>query len=123
MLPLDRAPTVRVGYRPDEFALLAQGPAPFTLAAGSAVARRDDYPMKALLGAVSANIGHEWKLSEARVAAPLTLRGAAALELPQRPRPVKIWALWAILGLGVAACQFVVQCGRRSRQRGRERET
>lgn len=101
--PLDQPPALRVGYRPDEFALLEQGPAPFTLAAGSAVARRDDYPMTALLGAVSATIGHEWQLPLARLAAPHTLRGAAALEPPPRPRPVKMWALWAILGFGVVA--------------------
>lgn len=100
---LDHPPALRIGYRPDEFALLEQGPAPFTLAAGSAAARRDDYPMTALLGAVTANIGREWQLPQARIAAPLTLRGAAALEPPRRPMPVRIWALWAILAVGVVA--------------------
>lgn len=105
---LDRPPELHVGFRPDQFVILERGPAPYTLAAGSAVARRQDYPMAALLGAVGAELGHEWELPLAGVAAPVSLRGDAALVPPPTPWPAKAWALWMVLGIGVVAVMWMV---------------
>ncbi len=106
--PLDRPPTLRVGFRPDQFAVLARGPAPYSLAAGSAIARRQEYPMAALLGALHAELGHEWQLPAARLAAPIALRGDAALLRPELPKPLKIWALWGVLSIGVVVVVCMV---------------
>lgn len=106
--PLDRPPTLRVGYRPDQFAVLARAPAPYSLAAGSATAHRQDYPMAALLGALNSELGREWQLSGARLATPVTLRGHAALQAPLSPKPLQIWVLWGVLSIGVAAVVWMV---------------
>src|SRR5690606_28165354 len=41
---LNKAPKLLLSYRPERFVLLAQGPAPYTLAAGSVRAERENYP-------------------------------------------------------------------------------
>ncbi len=106
--PLDRPPSLRVGYRPDQFAVLERGPAPWSLAAGSATTRRQDYPMAALLGALDAGLGREWELATARLTSPIALRGDRALHPPPPPRPLKLWALWAVLAIGVIAVVWMV---------------
>ena len=106
--PLDAPPTLRLGYRPDEFAVLEQGPAPYTLAVGSASARRQEYPMAALLGAMRAELGRGWEISRAGLVVPVTLRGDAAFVPPEPPKPVKLWALWGVLVVGVLAVLWMV---------------
>lgn len=96
--PLDRPPTLQVGWHPDGFALLARGDAPYQLAAGSRRAQRADYPLALLLDGLRAR-GGDWNLPQARLGSGAPLSGDDALA---RPLPLRQWALWAVLLLGAA---------------------
>ncbi len=95
--PLEAAPRLELGFRADEFVLLASGPGPFALVGGSATARRGDYPMGVLVAELRARRGPEWQLSEASLGALETLAGEAALTPPRAPIPVVRWLLWGVL--------------------------
>lgn len=97
---LDAAPTLRLGFRPDEFVLLASGPGPFALLGGSATARRESYPVDVLVAELRSRRGGDWQLSEASLGARETLRGEDALTPPRPPLPLERWALWAVLVAG-----------------------
>lgn len=96
--PLDRPPTLRVGWHPDSFALLARGDGPYLLAAGSARAQRADYPLAVLLDGLRER-GGDWHLPAARLGAGAPLSGDVALSAPL---PIRQWALWAVLIAGAA---------------------
>jgi hypothetical protein len=100
--PLDRAPTLRVAYRPDRFVFLAQGNGPYRLVAGSARARRGDYPVDAALAQLHARLGVDWQPPLAALGARATLQGDSALVAAPPARDWKSWILWAVL-IGAAA--------------------
>jgi hypothetical protein len=102
--PLERAPTLSLGYQPDRFVFLAQGSGPYRLVAGSAVARRGDYPVDAALASLRAGKDKDWQPPLATLAARATLKGDAALVAPvvEKPRDWKTWLLWGVL-VGAAA--------------------
>jgi len=99
---LDRAPTLRVAYRPDRFVFLAQGSAPYRLVAGSVRARRGDYPVDAALAQLRAKLTPDWQPPLAALGARATLQGDKALVTAPPPRDWKAWILWAVL-IGAAA--------------------
>jgi hypothetical protein len=102
--PLDHAPKLSVGYQPDRFVFLAQGEGPYRLVAGSASARRGDYPVDAALASLRASHGHDWQPPLAALGARTTLKGDSALvaAVVEQPRDWKTWLLWAVL-VGAAA--------------------
>jgi len=100
--PLDRAPTLRIAYRPDRFVFLAQGGGPYRLVAGSARARRGDYPVDAALAQLRAKLGPDWQPSLAALGTRTTLQGESALVAAPRPHDWKTWILWAVLIGGTA---------------------
>jgi hypothetical protein len=106
--PLASAPQLRFGYRPDEFVLMAGGPAEYLLAAGSAVARRPDYPVEVVLAELRARNGRDWEVPEATLGAIEVGRGEAAMAPPLPPKPVKVWLLWGVLVVGVVSIGWMV---------------
>jgi hypothetical protein len=94
---LDAAPALELGFRADEFVLLASGPGPFALLGGSATERREDYPMDVLVAELRSRLGAGWRMSEVALGERETLRGEAALAPPRAPIPLARWALWAVL--------------------------
>lgn len=92
---LNKAPKLLLSYRPERFVLLAQGPAPYTLAAGSVRAEREDYPVKAALEASST------PPSPATLGMRMEAGGEQALK-PKRGEDWQRWLLWAVLGAGAA---------------------
>jgi hypothetical protein len=102
--PLDHAPKLSVGYQPDRFVFLAQGEGPYRLVAGSASARRGDYPVDAALASLRASHGHDWQPPLAALGARTTLKGDSALvaAVVEQPCDWKTWLLWAVL-VGAAA--------------------
>jgi len=103
--PLDHAPALSVAYLPDRLVFLAQGEGPYRLGAGSARARRGDYPVDAALGSLRATAGREWQPPLAALGTRATLQGDAAFipfTAPEKPRDWKSWLLWAVL-IGAAA--------------------
>ena len=75
--------------------LLAQRPAPYSLAPGSVRAEREDYPVKAALEASST------PPSPATLGIRMEAGGEQALT-PKRGEDWQKWLLWAVLGVGAA---------------------
>ena len=94
---LRTAPVLRLDYVPDRFVLLTQGPAPYRLAAGSATAVRDSYPLPALLSEIRRSSDADWRPPLARLGEGSALAGNAALEAPAKPLPTRQIVLWVIL--------------------------
>ena len=90
-------PTLRLGYRPEAVVFLAQGPAPYVLAAGSMRAQRAAAPIPQLLAELRNQRGNDWQPSPAPLGAPQSLAGDAALK---PARDWTSWLLWAVLALG-----------------------
>ena len=106
--PLATPPAVRFGYRPDEFVLMAAGPAQYLLVAGSATARRPDYPVEVVLAELRARNGRGWEVPEAALGQVEIARGEAAMAPPVPPKPVKLWLLWGALLVGVVSIGWMV---------------
>lgn len=95
--PVTGTPVLRLGYRPEVVVFVAQGAAPYTLAAGSAQARRAPSPLPQLVAEMRRQRGAQWQPAQAYLGAPRTLAGEAALA---PARDWKAWLLWGVLGLG-----------------------
>lgn len=95
------APQLRLGYQAESVVFLAQGAAPFVLAAGSGRAMRADAPLTDLLVAMRQQHGADWQVAPANLAAtPVRLGDDAALQAVT-PRDWTRWLLWAVLLAGV----------------------
>jgi Protein of unknown function (DUF3999) len=95
--PVNGEPTLKLGYRPEVVVFLAQGSAPYALAAGSARARRAESPMPQLVAEIRKQRGEDWQPSPAYLGTPQILAGETALHAPQ---DWKSWLLWGVLALG-----------------------
>jgi hypothetical protein len=91
-------PTLRLGYRPETLVFIAQGPTPYTLAAGSARVQRSEAPLSQLVATLRRARGPEWQPARAVLSGDAqVLAGDAALEPPAKPIDWKTWLLWALL--------------------------
>lgn len=88
-------PVLQLGYRAERFVLLAQGPAPYVLVAGSARAARDDYPVQAALAASTTP-------PQAATLGQGSDAGGKAALAPKRGEDWQRWLLWTVLGMGTA---------------------
>jgi hypothetical protein len=104
---LAAAPTLRVTYRPESWLLLTHGKAPYVIAAGSPKARRDDYPLDALVGQVRAKYGQAWVPAFTALGAQQAAGGDAALKA-YNPEEKRTWLLWGVLVLGALAIVVMV---------------
>lgn len=102
--PLDRAPTLRVAFRPDRFVFIAQGSGPYRLVAGSARAHRADYPVDIALAQLRTKLGANWQPPLATIGTRNALAGDSVLSPAAVKKDIdwKTWLLWAIL-IGAAA--------------------
>ena len=100
--PLEQTPSLRVAFRPDRFVFLAQGSGPYRLVAGSARARRADYPVDTALAQLRTKLGADWQPPLATLGARSVLQGERALIASPTPPDWKTWLLWAVL-VGAAA--------------------
>lgn len=117
-----RAPVLTLAYRPDPFVLLAQGEAPYRIAAGSRRAVRPDYPLRPVLAEVQSRRGDGWLPPVATLGAPVVLSGDAAmrpLPTPSQPASWRHWVLWGVLLAGAAlVIGMVLQLMRNAGERG-----
>jgi len=81
---------------------LAQGNGPYRLVAGSARARRADYPVDIALMQLRTKLGADWQPPLATLGARAVLQGEHALISAPTPPDWKTWLLWAVL-VGAAA--------------------
>ncbi|WP_460714643.1 DUF3999 domain-containing protein [Lysobacter terrae] len=96
-VPVAGVPVLRLGYRPEVVVFLAQGAAPYALAAGSTRSRRVESPLLQLVAEMRRQRGADWQPAQAYLGAPRVLAGNSALSAQ---RDWKSWLLWAVLGLG-----------------------
>lgn len=94
------APDIELQYAPEQVVVVASGPPPYRLLAGSAGFRNEPVPMGDALAGIRAIRGSDWAPPMARLGPAHVSGGDAALE-PVRPLDRGRMALWAVLGLGV----------------------
>lgn len=103
---VNAVPTLSLGYRPEVLVFLAQGQGPYTVAAGSSRARRQDAPLATLLDALRRRHGPDWKPYPAVPGTSSVRSGERALAAPPAPpRPPVEWTsvlLWVLLVGGAA---------------------
>ncbi|MFY2764586.1 DUF3999 domain-containing protein [Arenimonas sp. MALMAid1274] len=97
-----QAPTLVLSYRPDNFVMLAQGPAPYRLMAGSVRTMRPDYPVQAALAASGKNRPAGWQPALATLGTGGAGDGGDAVLQPDRGPEHRRWLLWAVLVIGAA---------------------
>jgi hypothetical protein len=98
--PVTGQPQLRLGYRPEVAVFLAQGPAPYVLAAGSTRAHRGASPLPQLVAEMRRQRGRDWQPAPAYLGTPQPLAGDRAVA---PVRDWKAWLLWAVLGAGALA--------------------
>jgi hypothetical protein len=96
------APKLSLAYRPDAFVFLTEGSGPFVLAAGSASARRPNYPVEPALASLRTTLGKDWQPPLASLGASNASAGDVALHAPPPPLPWRRWLLWGVLVAGAA---------------------
>lgn len=108
--PQARAPRLEVGFIPEQVLILAQGAAPYRLAAGSARAERTHVPLQPVLSRLRARYGTDWLPPLANLGAGSELGGQVALQDAPRPlawRQILLWGM--LLGGGLLVIGMVVR--------------
>lgn len=114
---LAAAPVVQVGWRPATFVFLAEGRAPYVLAAGRAGAQRESTSLATPLAELRARFGNAWQPPLATTGAVRIAAGEAALRAPPAPDSWRRILLWVVLGGGavlVAGLAVALLRGQRS---------
>ncbi|PJK12995.1 hypothetical protein CO614_02825 [Lysobacteraceae bacterium NML120232] len=96
--PIDDAPQLRLGWRPEVLIFIAAGQSPYRLVAGSATRAREDAPLADLLLKMRSEQGANWQPASAWIQGEGEVSDASALE---KPRDYKRLLLWGILLLAV----------------------
>lgn len=105
--PLQHAPNLAVAYRPDRFVFLAQGAGPYRLVAGSASARRGDYPVDIALAQLRAKLGSDWRPPLIALGVRSDLQGSHAFDPVVEAPAERDWRTWLLWGLLVGAAAVV----------------
>lgn len=92
-------PKLRFAYRPESWLLLTHGAPPYTVVAGSARARRDSYPIDALVAQVRQKYGSDWRPARVKLGSEQVAGGESALQAP-KPDRSRTWILWTVLLVG-----------------------
>jgi hypothetical protein len=99
---LHAPPKLTLHYRPDRFLIAHRGPGELTLLAGHRSARRQAYPVSALIDDLRSRLGDRWEPEPANIGARVEVLGAAALAPPEPPPPYRQWLLWSALVVAAA---------------------
>ncbi len=100
-------PILKFAYRPEQFLLLTHGAGPYTLAAGSMRAQRDQYPLDVLINQVKQKQDKDWKPTE--VSLGKASKVIANLEdIGKPPTDWRSILLWSILLLGAGGVVLMV---------------
>ena len=106
--PLAQPPELRLGWTPDAWVLLAQGPGPFRLVAGSADSQRPDWPLTQALDALALQSGPDFTPPKATPGPAVVRDGDGARQAAPAPLPWRRIALWGVLVLGALAVVALV---------------
>ena len=99
------APDLELLYRPDRLLVVAAGPEPFTLLAGSGRYRNQPSPIEDAMSAIRLHRGDTWQPPMAFIGPEQVLSGPAAWAFGPRVDRGRM-ALWVVLVLGAAAVGF-----------------
>lgn len=107
--PLASPPQLNLAWRPDRFVFLGDAKQHYRLVAGSATARRADYPVDVALARLCAELGAGWQPPLAALGARETLAGDAALQAPTPSSKYdwKAFLLWGVLVAAAAAIGYL----------------
>lgn len=97
---LATTPALQVGWRPATFVFLAEGRAPYVLAAGRAGAQRESTSLATPLAELRARFGDDWQPPVATTGVVRIAAGEAALRPPPAPGSWRRILLWVVLGGG-----------------------
>jgi len=92
-----QVPDIEVEYVPDQLLFIARGPQPFKLAYGSHAARASAFDSEQVLAVIDVDAREQLPRQSARAAPARSLGGPKALMPPPQPRPLRTYALWAVL--------------------------
>ena len=104
--PLTHAPTLQIAWRHDRFVFLGEAGQRYRLIAGSASARRADYPVDVALAQLRSKLGADWQPPLATLGTRETLAGDAALKAPP-PASKYDWKTFLLWGVLVAAAAVI----------------
>ena len=104
---INEVPELKFSYRPEQFLLLTHGEGPYSLAAGSMIAQRDQYPLDILINQVKLNQGQDWKPVDASVG-KATKVIANMEDIGKAPTDWRSIILWSVLLLGAGTVIFMV---------------
>ena len=99
---LSAVPSLQLDYRPETWLLLTHGAPPYVVAAGSGIARRDAFPLEALVAQVRARYGRGWHPAQATLG-PMQMAGGEAALTAYDPHARRTWILWGVLLLAAVA--------------------
>jgi hypothetical protein len=107
--PLVHAPTLQIAWRHDRFVFLGEAGQRYQLVAGSASARRADYPVDVALAQLRSKLGADWQPPLATLGTRETLAGEAALKTPTPASKYdwKTFLLWGVLVAAAAAIGYL----------------
>jgi len=98
---------LNLAWRPDRFVFLGDAQHRYRLVAGSATARRADYPVEVALTQLRAKLGADWQPPLAALGTRATLAGDAALQMPASKYDWKTFLLWGVLVAAAAAIGYL----------------
>lgn len=103
------APKLVLGYLAPQLLFVGDEAEPYTLAYGSATARCHRFEEDALLTSTTPPTTTVPLADTVTIGALKTLAGKPALIAPEPPRPLRIYALWAVLLIAVGVLGFVTR--------------
>lgn len=104
---LSHIPVLEFTYQPEDWLLLTHGSPPFRIVAGSGAAKREEFPLDALIGQVREHYGRDWQPPEARLG-PMAIAGGESVLTRPDPARTRRWLLWAVLLVGAGAIVAMV---------------
>jgi hypothetical protein len=102
-------PTLKLGYLAPRLLFAGDDAAPYVLAYGSAQARCKRFDEDELLSIASVAAGYVSDGDTVQAGPVQTLAGKPALLPAEKPRPLRLYALWAVLVLAVGVLAYVTR--------------
>jgi hypothetical protein len=99
--PLREPPHLALGWVPDRFVFLPEGPPPHQLFVGSHIESRPPWPIANALASLRKQQPEGWRPAQATTGPGVRMEGEKALVTPVGPFDWTRVILWVVLGLGV----------------------
>lgn len=101
-VPVDPAPRLKLGWRPEQLVFVASGQPPYRLVAGSARSQRATAPIPDLLAQMRSRRGQDWQPASAQVQGEGQSADPAALQPARDWKSILLWGVLLLAALSVA---------------------